>query len=173
MPNWHFNEWELSGKPEAVKQAEATLLDNDQVDFNRLIPMPELLRKTCRVYNSEGPRLFIITDPDDPFTDKGRRLATPEEVEELRRIGDGHDDWYDWACSKWGTKWNGSNTEVDTTMFSNGFRSTTIAFQTAWCPPTGIIKAMAKRCKELDVDFHARSHGEDIWDCDYDSDHED
>ena len=174
MPNWHFNEWELSGKPEAVKQAEAALLDNDQVDFNRLVPMPEMLKHTSRVYNKDGATLNIILDHDKPFNDPGRqRPATPEEIEELKRLGDGHDDWYDWANAKWGTKWNGSDTEVDRWEAREEFSTTTISFQTAWGPPAGIIQAMAKKCKELDVAFHARSHGEDIWECDYDSDDED
>ena len=174
MPNWCFNEWDLSGKPEAVEKAESELLDiNDNVDFNQLVPMPELLRKTSRVYNAEGAKLYILDDENDQLSDSKRRPATPEELKELARVGDGYDDWYDWACAKWGTKWNGSSTKVIRSDYrSRDFASVYIEFNTAWGPPKGVIEAMAEKCKELGVQFSARSHGEDIWDTDYDSDDE-
>jgi hypothetical protein len=56
--------------------------------------------------------------------------------------GDQQDNWYDWCCTHWGTKWDAidvyvsDDTEEDTVTFS---------FDTAWAPPLEAFRAWAAR----------------------------
>ena len=47
----------------------------------------------------------------------------------------GENNWYDWSCKNWGTKWN----SVDAEAYDNDF-----VFQTAWSPADPVIAALAK-----------------------------
>tara|TARA_R100000742_G_C4228410_1_gene50534 strand:+ start:215 stop:700 length:486 start_codon:yes stop_codon:yes gene_type:complete len=55
-------------------------------------------------------------------------------TEERKKYGS--DNWYDWSCENWGTKWNAYDVDVesheDTTLY--------IDFCTAWSPPLPILE---------------------------------
>jgi hypothetical protein len=64
----------------------------------------------------------------------------------------GHQDWYSWSTSNWGTKWNAYDT--------NDNEDDGIYFQTAWSNPYPVMEALSR--KYPDVVFHVRFADEDF-----------
>lgn len=50
----------------------------------------------------------------------------------------GYFSWYDWNTDHWGTKWNASDTEIDTKLQR-------IEFDTAWDMPRPIFQELANK----------------------------
>lgn len=88
----------------------------------------------------------IIPTPDDVFQGN---LSFEEQVKTRGR------NWYDWNRQNWGTKWNAYNfglTEIRE-------YSLTFVFDTAWSPPTPVIKTLAQRFPEVDIKHHFIDEG--------------
>lgn len=116
MPNWTTNTLEVTpagALDHLIFNAEGN------VDFNVLIPRPEILGRVVSPvrYGDEG-RIML---------NEGE--ATPEEQAEIE--AQTHNNWYDWSCDHWGTKWNACNHDGDT-------------FDTAWDAPRAWLEALAK-----------------------------
>lgn len=83
--------------------------------------------------------------------DFNKIIPTPENIyqgnlgEEERRLY-GSNNWYDWNCANWGTKWNAYSSRFDE-------ENDTIYFDTAWSSPTPVLDALAKLCYEHNVWF--------------------
>jgi hypothetical protein len=74
----------------------------------------------------------LVTDPDhDSQLLKWMRPIPPEE----------QDNWYDWCCTNWGTKWDITNPSVDDDSEED---SITISFDTAWAPPIAAFRHWAQ-----------------------------
>lgn len=154
MPNWAYNNV-FADDPVARNIIKTYCLDSyGNFTFNKLIPMPEVLRVIA------SPVRFI-TGPDDPLL-KDRKLdsryahlqkeglfvikinaaaaatgfITKEFAEKLNEQY-GACDWYDWATKNWGTKWDACNSSCD----SDG----TYRFETAWCEPYKFICKLAEK----------------------------
>ncbi|HIF9126645.1 TPA: hypothetical protein ACX6PM_002969 [Photobacterium damselae] len=88
MPNHILNIIEI--KTEDKQPQDNIILNvlNEQgvFDFNRYIPMPEILR------NTQSPNLL-----------------NPDEC----RKKTGYTDWYNWAWDLWDTKWNAYNQNLN------------------------------------------------------------
>jgi hypothetical protein len=52
-------------------------------------------------------------------------------------LGEHNDSWYDWRVNNWGTKWCGYDGHFNDDQ-------TAFMFDTAWSPPTPIIKKLAE-----------------------------
>lgn len=59
------------------------------------------------------------------------------------------ENWYDWRCDNWGTKWNASNTYVE----DLGDGRVRIEFDTPWVSPWAWLTAL-RNIKDFDVDYH-------------------
>ena len=66
----------------------------------------------------------------------------------------GYDTWYDWACDKWGTKWNAYDTYINED-------ESEIIFNTAWSCPLPILDKLAEICYEYEVEFSGKWADED------------
>ena len=66
------------------------------------------------------------------------------------------DDWYDWRCENWGTKWNSIEAKV-TRLYDD---SITYEFDTAWDCPRGIAYVIQNHIA-LEVRVDWRCHHED------------
>ena len=171
MPNWHFNEWDItSNEPSKLTAAIDLLFFKDEngepvMSFEKVAPMPDILENTIAGTVSTKERTAYHDDPEDYSS---HRMATDEEMEKIRATG--HLNWYDWQCANWSVKWGPSSD----TLHRWGETGVTIEFQTPWGPPTEFLKKYVKRLKEDglfdDISLECRSHGEDIWDIDYSSD---
>jgi len=81
-------------------------------DFNKIHKMPKALKGTI------SP------------TQKG------DEKKAKRRLKKyGAENWYDWACNNWGTKWN----SVETEIIEDERDGLTYSFNTAWDCPREVV----------------------------------
>ena len=75
-------------------------------------------------------------------------------VENYEKYGSIH--WYNWCSKNWGTKWNGGEASIEPV----NDEEITISFDTAWCPPEGILEELAGRCDfSLEYDIEYDGHG--------------
>jgi hypothetical protein len=122
MPNWSFNI--LNASDEVLKQI---VNEEGEIDFNTVVPMPKELEGTI--------------SPNGDSTKEGKN--TSEKLIEKY----GSDNWYDWSCVNWGTKWNG----VTDNPYSEG--EGIIHFRTAWSYPEGFIEALSKKFPNELIEF--------------------
>jgi hypothetical protein len=102
----------------------------------------------------------IIPMPEDIY----RGDLGPDE-----RAKYGKNNWYDWRCFNWGTKWNAYYSSIDK-------ENNAIEFDTAWSCPLALLDELAKICYEHNVSFDGKWADEDcghsvgVFESDCDSD---
>ena len=89
---------------------------------NTMETIIELVKSEENVFDFEK----IVPMPDYIY----RGGVGPEEREIY-----GENNWYDWSCKNWGTKWNSVDSDFDGEEFY---------FLTAWSPCEPVIAALAK-----------------------------
>jgi len=153
MPNHTANNFTVTGPKADVLRFVAQIKGTDSdIDFNKVLPMPEELRGT-----SSPTRIMTQQEIDEIWADWNNRKAEGNlsSFEKERPMGlgitqdkhdefilkYGYDNWYDWCVFNWGTKWNA----YDVTEWSineghwNGENSSaTIYYETAWSPATAL-----------------------------------
>lgn len=157
MPNWCFNTLTVSGPEDAVARFHSDRqhalkhyeCDAEQViTFNQVAPIPTELKGTI--------------SPTPPTEEQIRQLAKDnnwsEEILQDRLSGNvltsiqdtmnkvliqkyGVCNWYDWCISNWNTKWDACHAEL--------VEPNQIKFDTAWGPPTKVIREFASGYPEL------------------------
>lgn len=126
MPNWTYNSVLFVGKENQLKKLQTMLKsDDNEFDFNNVIPMPNELSDT--VSGSESAK---------PEWQKKRSQELMNKY--------GADNWYDWSIMNWGTKWNACDTEVE---YEGGYLS--YRFNTAWDAPRRIAEALLRMQKTI------------------------
>jgi hypothetical protein len=132
MPNWVDNRIVISGPATDVEALIVFMKGPDRCfDFGQLIPMPRGL------VGSASP-------PPDVKT--GKSLIAQY----------GYQDWYTWSVANWGTKWGACNggpaplteSPLEVLAAAGGpdpTREIEYTFQTAWGPPTPVVRALAAR----------------------------
>lgn len=63
---------------------------------------------------------------------------------------DQKDNWYDWHCNNWGTKWDIANPFI--TCEEKG--CITVAFDTAWSPPIEFYRKIEEQGFDVDATYH-------------------
>ena len=147
MPNWCTNEVEISGSAKDVekfKQECFTEFKGDAVlDFNKVLPEPD--------YNK-------------PKKDGTHNNGVQTELSSVMP------EWWTWRNDNWGTKWNLvphvdgdlSSYEIEVTVSESFGWYITLAFDTAWSPPSGIYEAIVEKYPDLDISWFYREDGEQI-----------
>jgi len=133
MPNWCSNDLTIITKTpkQFTKLIQGITNNSDQpFDFNRIIPVPQ--------------ELLDSTSPNK---------TNPQEMIDKY----GHADWYDFCCSKWGTKWNACDVE----MRLESPTEVSMSFNTAWSPPIPVIEAIAQKYPfaEITLSFYEEGMG--------------
>lgn len=160
MPNWCYNRLVITGPTHERKKflqdcfIAATTHSGPNYStvftFNMVMPMPmELLgtvaprRKTVEEVRALAA---VYNWPPDTTEWHIQNALTPEEAEVLDgyRLRFGADNWYDWCCTNWGTKWDAGQAVIN--PYNSGI---TITFDTAWGPPVGVIHALAAHYPNL------------------------
>lgn len=124
MPNWCSNTLTITGDKQELKRIiDAVSTEKDGSTYytilQSLYPCPDDLKNTVSGFSSD-----------------------PEQQAEYKKAYDanlakyGFKNWYDWCCTKWGTKWSDNDTELT----SQDDTSIVFSFQTAWSPPTAGIE---------------------------------
>ena len=151
MPNWTSNSVLFVGKEKQLKTLQTMLKSKDnEFDFNNIIPMPKELEGTVSGSESAKP---------DWQKEQSQKLKAKYGV----------DNWYDWTCSNWGTKWNAVDTEVEQRDGALMYVSDTEAlqrdgalmyrFNTAWDCPRQIVVALLRMKKTILKDINIS------WEC--------
>ena len=140
------------------------------IDFNKIIPMPMVLRDTEASSRTDDAIYYYLVKTNqtemvssilrfpqsytmDRFADRNEK-----ELNELLEIGKkyveifkecGAKDWYDWSCANWGTKWNAYDTYLETL----DEYSVILSFQTAWCGVPKIIQKLTEMFPTIIFDY--------------------
>ena len=115
MPNWCDNQITITGPNSVIDKIEKIVKEDDSHENNGLLnffrPMPKQLEGT---------------------TSPGSSAKKPQPMVE------GFDNWYDWRCENWGTKWEVCEFYgVDRQHLNDSLDESTISFgfSSAWAPP--------------------------------------
>jgi Ferredoxin-like domain in Api92-like protein len=143
MPNWTTNTIRALGTPQDLRAfVEAVKWEDKIFDFNRFIPMPELLKHTGSgriTIGGEQLESWYILDHTQPFprAEHVRRFTADEEAF-LKAIG--YRNWYEWSWDNWGTKWNARYEQLIDSAIDYGYVE--ITFETAWAAPLPVFAKM-------------------------------
>jgi hypothetical protein len=133
-------------------------------DFNFVIPMPKEMENTT--YPRPRTREEIISMAEHGNWTKEtleERLETALTSDEKKRLDElkslyGCDNWYDWCCTNWGTKWNACHSEGF--EIHESATMTIYNFDTAWSPPVPVIHALAVAYPKLRFRLEYTCEGE-------------
>jgi hypothetical protein len=134
MPNWCWNHLEVTGDEIQLREFVEKSLVKDvkqahEFSFNGTYPMHEDLNITA-----------------------GTQTQDEKEQAILNKAKYGYENWYDWRCDEWGTKWDACEPEI----LHNDIDFFRVSFETAWAPPiawiNNILQDFPDLCFELEYD---------------------
>jgi len=126
MPNWCNNNISITGPNSVIDKIEKIVKEEENTDLSSK-------------EKGETPGLLEFFKPM-PKELMGT-TAPSSSAKEPQPMVDGYDNWYDWRCNNWGTKWelcefygvdrqyHSENNEGESTI--------TFGFDSAWSPPIG------------------------------------
>lgn len=177
MPNWCDNELTIRSKRGGVLACLEAIRGDEEcerekpplIDFDRIIPMPEILKGTTSPPDLRG--LFPLGDEEagkkilewewvrekgittledlrcylEQLPDYEELLAKARKTQQAEAMT-GYSDWYSWCVANWGTKWNAQDTvfKKDPTD-----QEATICFDTAWSPPIPVVETLSRKFPRL------------------------
>ena len=147
--------------------------EDEVIDFNTIIPMPQELKDTESSTKVDSAVAYFVSK-----TDKGTELKetsrfrfpstfytqekfdkyNENELKELYELGEryynifktyGYFNWYDWRLDNWGTKWNAYETSIGIPT-QNSVR---IFFQTAWGGVPFVISKLVEKFPKLEFEY--------------------
>jgi hypothetical protein len=135
VPNWIINRLVVKGDPERIREfLQAVKSGRQPLDFQRIIPSPELIRRARQVFSPIGPPSQSQYFIDDMHW----RDFTPDEEKELEALG--YRSWGDWSFANWGANKIAFEVELDESTVDLGY--VVITFETAWSPPVRILERL-------------------------------
>lgn len=138
MPNWCSNHIAISGEESEVKRfAEFVKTDESEFDFNTAIPYPEEWAKIDAIWDDARERGFPDGRVPSAYSDYG----------------------YDWCIENWGTKWNAYEVSRSDVEKYEGMSQVSYYFDTAWSPPTPVIKKLGELFPNLTIYMHYDEEG--------------
>lgn len=157
MPNHTMNILTLSGPmPELKTVVQAITNTEGEIDFNRILPCPEILTQVISpVRRGPSGRIMLHHDDGTPFGSH-HEASEDEQAAYDQAVADNPDitpfggsretiSWYEWCTERWGTKWNAYS--QDPVEF--GDHSLTYRFNTAWDAPRGYYAALLETVRRL------------------------
>lgn len=142
MPNWVRCVVSGIGKQDVLQYISAydTICgDEEYLDFNKIIPMPEGLDI------ESGSRLnrgldYLSKHPVDTQMIKGMSESDKDDLRLglqglINYLNCGFTDWYDWCWENWGTKWSSHDVI---------FYEDCIEFSTAWSCPVPVLQKLSE-----------------------------
>lgn len=161
MPNWCSNSLSIYN-PKVFKEK---CVKNGVFVFSNFIPRPEHMNLYINLGMNESTE-DILNKAGVCIENIGKELTNEYflnqtidflyakswiEAEE-ERTGEKRNDWYNWDCGNWGTKWDLADDDVDLSELDECIEEGVqfdICFDTAWSPPEPVLYKMA----ELGVEF--------------------
>lgn len=127
MPNWCTNQLTISHDDRKMIMRAAQAWEKNKF-LNEFIPVPYELTLVG------GSRIDITK-----ITNMEHHREMEEAVRALNKKHFGYDDWYNFCCDKWGTKWDIGGDPVAIT--NNSFSA---CFQSAWAPPITAYETLSE-----------------------------
>lgn len=127
MPNHVYSQLKFKGPSE--------IIDNVLAQISGVNHHGEAREFTCNA---------IIPMPDNIF--RGN-------LGEAERKLYGKNNWYDWSCDNWGTKWDVYEVDIKKRVFKNGNTQVIIKFTTAWSPIQPVIKKISEMFTTIEFKF--------------------
>jgi len=147
MPNHVENIVSFKGSKDDITEVMNILFDGKgNVTFDGFLPMPEELVGTSsptRIVSKKDYVLAVkkrekdIKDGKDVFG--GLPMTSKMQSELLSKYG--VDNWYDWACNNWGTKWGAYD--------GNKCNDNTLRFCSAWSTPYPAMVKLSEKFPEV------------------------
>lgn len=181
MPNWTGNNLTIIGSIEDINLFEADRVaalkandcDMEQIiTFHMVLPMPQELKGT-----HGGPRPMREAEirqmaAQYNWSEESLQAALEKQMtDELEAKLDelkakyGADNWYDWCCNNWGTKWDACHAAHERMPFTSAGRSdqdrVTISFDTAWAAPESVIHTLVRKYPNLSFHHSYSYEGEE------------
>ena len=136
MPNWCDNQVTITGPNSVIDKIEKIV--NEEKDGDGLLnffhPMPKQLKDTTSPSSS--------ADKPQPMIE-------------------GFDNWYDWRCENWSTKWEVNEFYgVDRQHLNDSLDESTISFgfSSAWSPPIGAYEKFIMNMSEKNLDVSVKAY---------------
>jgi hypothetical protein len=162
MPNHVINKVILLGKREDVEKLLDTIASVEKenghpeyniIDFNKIIPMPNVLRGMA-----SPPRIVSEAEYKKEMELYEAKKKDPslltEEICNSYMKKYGAVDWYNWSCAHWGTKWNAYSQFKDEILETNsGNVQTAIIFDTAWSTPYPVIEKLHEMFPSVKIEL--------------------
>lgn len=135
MPNWSFTEICINAKKEVIDELlKSVVVTQDYID--KIEQENATLSDEFKThYEKIGEVDFNILIPKPHYI--------------FNNKSDGENNWFDWNCENWGTKWNACDDYVE----RQSDEDVTISFMTAWSCPINWLYALAKKAKEVGVKY--------------------
>ncbi len=176
MPNWTGNNLTIIGTVEDINLFEADRVaalkandcDMEQIiTFHMVLPMPQELKGTIFPRRRTADQLRRDAKDyswsDEVLQDNLANALTPEDAAKLDELKAkfGADNWYDWCCDNWGTKWDACHAAHERMPYvvagANSKDRVTISFDTAWAAPEQVIHALVRKYPNLNF-VHSYSY---------------
>ena len=153
MPNWCANRVTVYGQPNEIKLFKDFVKREEQLfSFDAIMPVPPVLHEV------QSPVTIVDTEAEvEAYIEEHKHHGsfvcghpiTKDTQDRLLKEYD-YDNWYDWSCSNWGTKWDARDvTLVD--YWEDG--ELTYTFDTAWGPPEGIHSMLITKFPTLSISW--------------------
>ena len=146
MPNWCDNQITITGPNSVIDKIEKIVKNEDSKNglLNFFYPMPKELEDT--------------TSPSS-------------SAKKPQPMVDGFDNWYDWRCENWGTKWDvnefyGVDRQYLTEQ-NEGESIISFGFSSAWSPPIGAYDKFMDMGHNVEIKAYYYEGGCDfmgVWD---------
>lgn len=129
MANYVFNSITITGKPEHL----------------------QAFQEQARFEEREFSYWNFVTPPKEAL-DSGEYWET-NGWKDGERYGNTHNNWYNFNCREWGTKWD--SVDVEPIWVKEELKDTLIGWtwQSPWSPPTPVFKAIVAQNPELAFEF--------------------
>tara|TARA_B100000959_G_scaffold280278_1_gene341817 strand:+ start:711 stop:1361 length:651 start_codon:yes stop_codon:yes gene_type:complete len=131
--------------------------------FRSILPMPKEIEHTgspVRIYDTQEEldeyiKEYYGSEKAQSFYGKQvvAQAMTREYASYLERTY-GADNWYDWSCEHWGTKWDASEPYLEDDGWMLRYD-----FDTAWSPPEPICEFLRDKFPDVHISWFFREEG--------------
>jgi len=151
MPNWCANRVSIYGESSEIKRFKDFVNSKEEpFSFNSIMPIPEELltvQSPVVVMDTEAEvEAYIEAHKDEPYFISGHPIT--KRTQDLLLLHYGYDNWYDWSCDKWGTKWDTKDVTLDDYWEDGELQYN---FDTPWGPPEGVYSLLIKNFPDLTI----------------------
>ena len=160
MPNWCENIIRGEGEVSDMnKFKEFVSSDDERFSFESIKPMPkelENVQSPVNIRTQEEIDEYKEQHKDDKWV-TGFPITQETYNQFMKKYG--CVTWYDWACEKWGTKWDARDVQYEDNF---GGYEVVYRFDTAWGPPEPIYHILMDKFPMLNISWFYNEPGMEV-----------